>query len=247
MLKPASTDETSPPIEVEEPKEQPRTAMAIPQVRRQRKMGLVVKIGAGVGALGVVIAGMFVYKALNPPPPPPITLHPFVRRVPPADGLSGKPGAPAAPGTPAAKAPGGLPGAIAAAKNAEQARVDALSSGNDASDTAKAAGAAATAAKPAAPAGPIEGATTIAPGVKATTDDVEAASTASVAFRSFVDDVKIGGVFQGSAPRALINGRIVRLGQTVDPGLGIVFSRLDTDEKLVVFTDPTGAVVSKKY
>ena len=232
--------------------EKERAAVSIPQVRRRRKMGLVIRIAAGVGALVLALGAMFVYKALNPPPPPPIkAIRPAAKPVPPATGPSA--GSAAAPGKPAiaaAKPPAAPTGGGGAGKGAEPDRGDSRATQPASSGPAQASDAPPppAAAKSEAPStAAVEGATTIAPGVKATTDDVEAASTASVAFRSFVDDARIGGVFQGTPPRALINSRIIRLGQTVDTGLGIVFSRVDAEQKIIIFTDATGATVSKKY
>ena len=67
------------------------------------------------------------------------------------------------------------------------------------------------------------------------------------AFRSFVASMKIAGVFQGENARAMINGKMYRLGETVDPKLGIVFRRLEPDNKRIVFEDPRGAVISRRY
>lgn len=69
----------------------------------------------------------------------------------------------------------------------------------------------------------------------------------SAAFRDWVNNVVISGVAETSNPRAFINGVLVKRGDTVDHGLGIVFDDVDPDENLVLFKDPTGAVVGKRY
>jgi hypothetical protein len=89
--------------------------------------------------------------------------------------------------------------------------------------------------------------TDLAPGVTVTTDAVQAEVEASQAFRTFVADAKVSGVFQGSPPRAFINGRLVRMGETVDSLLGIRFESVDPKTKNIVFKDSTGATVSRRY
>jgi hypothetical protein len=87
----------------------------------------------------------------------------------------------------------------------------------------------------------------IAPGVKATTTTVMSAIEASPAFRSFVGQVRINGVFQGSPSRALLNGHTYREGALVDPALGIYFDHVVPEKKLIVFRDSSGAIVQRKY
>lgn len=88
--------------------------------------------------------------------------------------------------------------------------------------------------------------TSVSAGVSATTE-VDAAPEASPAFRSFVANAKVSGVFQGTPPRAFINGRLVRAGETVDGGLGVEFNGLDADKKQLIFKDKAGATVFRKY
>ena len=89
--------------------------------------------------------------------------------------------------------------------------------------------------------------TDLAPGVTITTESVEAETEATPAFRSFVADAKISGVFQGTPPRAFINGRLVRLGEVVDSSLGIRFDSIDPKTKNIVFKDASGATVGRRY
>jgi len=86
----------------------------------------------------------------------------------------------------------------------------------------------------------------VAPGVVAGTD-VRATNEASVAFRSYIANAKIGGVFQGQPTRVLINGRIVRPGDTVDEKLGITFIEVEAVDRLLVFQDGTEARVTRRY
>ncbi len=60
-------------------------------------------------------------------------------------------------------------------------------------------------------------------------------------------NAKISGIFQGATPRALINGRTVRVGQMVDEGLGAVFEGINSETKEIIFKDKTGATVSRRY
>ncbi len=99
--------------------------------------------------------------------------------------------------------------------------------------------------KPAAPASPNTTVTEIAPGVSATSSDVEAAGEASPAFRSFVAALKITGFVGGSSPKALINGRLIHLGESVDSNLGIVFAGVKNDQ--LQFKDRSGAIVTRRY
>jgi hypothetical protein len=99
----------------------------------------------------------------------------------------------------------------------------------------------------AAPA-PVPGTgTLIAPGVTATSNDVTAAPRASAAFKRFVADARITGVFQGTPPRALINGRTVRAGEVVDLALGVVFDSIDSEAKTITFKDRAGNPATRKY
>ncbi len=100
------------------------------------------------------------------------------------------------------------------------------------------------------PSGPnqiVMGNSNISSDVKVGNTPIDAAPAASAAFRSFVASATIGGVFQGSPARALINGTIVREGQVIDGALGIAFERIDSPKKIIYFKDYTGAEVSKNY
>lgn len=81
----------------------------------------------------------------------------------------------------------------------------------------------------------------------ATTDEVVAAPQASAAFKRFVADARIAGVFQGSIPRAHINGRVVRVGEIIDKTLGIIFVGIDAEKKIILFKDTSGATASRRY
>ena len=136
--------------------------------------------------------------------------------------------------------------AIAARRNSEQSRVDAMSAGEDASAKKRA-----LATPPPSTFTPKPAAaptyTTIAPGISASTEIESAGGAAGLEFRTFVANAKISGVFQGTPSRAFINGRMTRVGDTVDGPLGIVFESVDPEKKAIVFKDKSGATVTRRY
>lgn len=69
----------------------------------------------------------------------------------------------------------------------------------------------------------------------------------SEAFHRFVTEMRVSGVFQGNPPRALVNGRMVRGGDPLDLGLGIVFTGIDAEKHLILMQEPSGARAAKKY
>jgi hypothetical protein len=88
----------------------------------------------------------------------------------------------------------------------------------------------------------------IAPGVSATNADVAAAAEASPAFRSFVANAKINGVFgHDEGARTTLNGRLVRFGDVVETGLGITFNGYDYNKRQLIFKDKAGATVTRRY
>lgn len=105
-----------------------------------------------------------------------------------------------------------------------------------------------TAPKPAEKAPPPTTSTTdLAPGVRATTTVTDVDGDASPAFRTWVAQARISGVFQGTPARALINGKTVPAGQIVDETLGITFEGLDPTAKLLIFRDASGVSVTRKF
>jgi len=93
---------------------------------------------------------------------------------------------------------------------------------------------------------PVTSSSQLAPGVSANTA-VNVTGEASAEFRSWVANAKISGMFQGTPPRALINGHMVRGGQVADDALEITFERIDAESKMMVFRDKNGATVSRKF
>jgi len=87
----------------------------------------------------------------------------------------------------------------------------------------------------------------LTPGVLATTESVKAVPNASSAFRTFVANARISGVYQGTPQRAFINGRLVRSGEMIDSSLEIYFDGVDLANRSIIFKDSIGATVSRRY
>jgi hypothetical protein len=194
---------------------------------KRSALGPVAKAGIGVLALAVVVGGFFTYRIFFQSAPPPIVI-----KVP-SPAKTAKQIADAS-----AKLLADGQAAIANRRKAEQAKVDAALAGED------------VAAPTPAPSNTVESVmvqTNITSDVKVNAERLEAAPAASAAFRTFVANASIGGVFQGHPSRALINGSIVKEGQTVEGALGIQFERIDAVKKAIFFKDTTGAEVSKDY
>jgi hypothetical protein len=201
-------------------------------LRKRAALSPVMKAGVAVVVIAFVVAGIFFYRIFFPAPTPdvPVKLQIVVRPPPPKD----DPAALAAKAAAAADAAKKAQDALAAKKLADQAKADA----------------AAAAENEPAPADTTESVMAEAPiskDVKVNNTHLDAAPAASAAFRAFVAGASIGGVFQGTPARALINGTIVREGDIVESSLGISFARIDSIQKTIYFKDGTGAQVSKNY
>lgn len=140
-------------------------------------------------------------------------------------------------------------GALSARRASGQDRVDAAAVGEDLPGRSLGVPPAAPIKPPPpppkAPAAPTA-ATTVAPGMSAPVS-VEAAPEAAPEFRAFVTNARISGIFQGNPARAVINGKLSRAGEVVDPGLGITFEGLDDGRKNLVFKDRSGAKVTRRF
>jgi hypothetical protein len=101
----------------------------------------------------------------------------------------------------------------------------------------------ATAPEPAAPLSTEEASVPAAPPAPAEVQRPEPSAN----FKAYVVNLKVNGVFQGENARAMLNGKMYRLGEVVDPKLGIVFLRLEPEDKRIVFEDSKGAIMSRRY
>jgi hypothetical protein len=70
---------------------------------------------------------------------------------------------------------------------------------------------------------------------------------ASPAFRNWVAQARVSGVFQGEPARILINGRMVTSGQLVDEALVITFEGINSTSSSLIFRDRTGASVARRF
>jgi hypothetical protein len=93
---------------------------------------------------------------------------------------------------------------------------------------------------------PVTSTTQLAPGLTVTTT-AKVEGDASPAFRSWVAQARVSGVFQGTPARILINGRTVTEGDLVDDALAITFNGIDAAAHTLVFRDRTGATVVRKF
>ncbi len=66
-------------------------------------------------------------------------------------------------------------------------------------------------------------------------------------FRHFAETLKISGTFQGNPAKAILNGKLFRAGETLEPTLGIVFTDLDAAKRKLLLRDSTGAELRVKY
>ena len=143
---------------------------------------------------------------------------------------------------------------IANAREKEQARIDAVGEGKEPPTERAIPGI------PPAPVPPPSGenpATTTATTTKnvtayagdkpAATAPVAPAPQANARFQRYAEGIRISGVFQGEPGRALIDGRLVREGEMVEPNLGIKFADLEPETKHLVLQDATGAQVRVRY
>lgn len=139
--------------------------------------------------------------------------------------------------------------AVNSRRAAEQSRADALLTGDDSVAASKPQPVAPTpnSEPPPSQVTSVAAISQLAPGVVATTSTEVGGDSASIAFRTWVANTRINGVFQGNPARALINGRTVRVGQVVEDSLGITFDGFNIDEKTIVFRDRTGATVTRKF
>lgn len=136
--------------------------------------------------------------------------------------------------------------ALAARRASGQTRIDAALTGEEVPDKTNAAKSAVVAKpKPAVPPPPAT-MTPVTPGLAASVQ-LEAGVDASPEFRTFVANARVSGVFQGAPPRAMINGKLTRAGETTDPTLGVIFEGVDTEKKQLIFRDRAGAVIFRRY
>lgn len=70
---------------------------------------------------------------------------------------------------------------------------------------------------------------------------------ASAGFIRFSEAMTVSGVFQGTPARALVNGRLVRVGDEIEPSLRIKFVGVDAATKHLMLEEGSGAQLRVKY
>jgi hypothetical protein len=73
------------------------------------------------------------------------------------------------------------------------------------------------------------------------------APRASAGFFFWVVKLNVSGITQSKPARLLLNNRLTYEGDEVNRSLGIVFAQLDPANRLLVFKDATGAIVTRSY
>lgn len=222
--------------------------------RRRKKVGLGALVG-GLVLLGLAGGGAFLtFQHLSEEPPPPPKPRPKVVIKGSATATAEKTAGPTPSETlnALAAAPGKLiesaQEAVSDRRGNQQAGIDAIMDGRDPSGS-PALGTPQSGdlvGRPGPALSSFFSSAAIAPGVSVTTE-IQASKEASAAFRYIVTDAKVTGVYQGSPPRALINGRLIRVGQMLDEGLAISFEGIDAENRTLNFVDRSGARVSKRY
>ncbi len=69
---------------------------------------------------------------------------------------------------------------------------------------------------------------------------------ASVAFKGWVENLKISGVRAGASTRVFIGGTSYTPGDLVNPQLGISFEGYNPETRLLLFKDKSGAKVERR-
>lgn len=204
-------------------------------LRKRATLSPVAKVGVAVVVVAFAIGGIFSYRIFFPSPSKDVKFSAApVVKTPKKDVKDVPSELPNKVAAEPAKLIDSGQKAIVARKEVEQAKVDAAANLQEAPTPTPATEA-------------VMAQTTITSEVKVNSTRIDAAPAASAAFRTFVAGASIGGVFQGTPSKALINGTIAREGQVVESVLGITFDRIDSERKVIYFKDTTGAIVSKNY
>lgn len=70
---------------------------------------------------------------------------------------------------------------------------------------------------------------------------------ATPAFIAFAETLKVSGVLEGNSPKAMFNGRVVRVGAVIDAESGVIFAGVDGAKKTLRLRDKTGAELLLAY
>lgn len=69
---------------------------------------------------------------------------------------------------------------------------------------------------------------------------------ASIAFREWVSNLRIGSVRTGAKPRVLIEKTSYDVGDTVNQQMGITFDGYNAEKRVLLFKDRSGAIVERR-
>lgn len=69
----------------------------------------------------------------------------------------------------------------------------------------------------------------------------------SAEFRTLIVNLRVNGVFQGSHPRALLNGRLMNAGEILDQSMLVRFMGVDVVHKQLLFEDGNGSQMQRHY
>jgi hypothetical protein len=188
-------------------------------------------------AVALLAAAYFGYEKFMASPATPEIAEAPKRPVTPSETLNAIAAAPA-------KAIQKAEGVVTAVNARESASRNELQGSEETPGKSAAKAAPAVAGKPVAA---VTSTTQLAPGLSMTTTSSGVAGDASPAFRSWVVQARVSGVFQGTPARILINGRMVTSGELVDETLAITFERIDAATSTLVFRDRTGATVARRF
>lgn len=183
----------------------------------------VILLGGGLAAILVLGGGFFAYLKLTEEPPPP----------PPRPKLA------ANPTTPQGQAVGAAQAAVEQAKAATVEPVNEV---------------VAAETPPPAPAGsPEPAAATPEPAVVEQPKPEPPKPVAppppppaSIAFRAWVENLKIGGLRGGTNPRIFVGGISYQEGEVINPQLGIIFENYNDTTRMITFRDRSGAKVERR-
>ena len=70
---------------------------------------------------------------------------------------------------------------------------------------------------------------------------------ASAAFRQVVQSLKISSIVPGNPAKMMLNGRLFRTGELIEDTLAVTFVAVDSEKKLVLFRDKSGAELRLTY
>ncbi len=211
--------------------------------------------------LVLVAAGLFYFAQEEPPPrptaPAPKTAASTATTPAPKAGVA--PTQPAGPTTELGQAVAKAKSITANAAAAQAAAMDEVLGGDNPKSVPAASAATATpgdsAGKSAAVPANLPTVDSASSSGSATTTTPEASPAVaksapppppSVAFKAWVQNLRISGVRGGANPRVFIERTAYAPGDLVNPQLGILFETYNAETRMIVFKDKSGALVERR-